>query len=51
MRPNWVEFITDLEISASGSPRSIGFKSKREQLNMRVEKPGLNTVRLGFLWV
>ena len=44
-------FITDLDVSASGSPRSNSFKSKREQLNIRTEKPGLRVVRLGLLWV
>lgn len=44
-------FITDLEVTASGSPRSNSFKSKREELNTRTEKPGLRVVRLGFLWL
>lgn len=48
---NCVEFITDLEISASGSQEATVFKSRREQLNVRNERQGCVVVCLGFLWV
>lgn len=45
---NWVEFITDLEISASGGQGGNSFKNKIEQLNMRTERQRPQVIRQGF---